>query len=62
MRENASGLAAPFEHEDDDEHEDESNNPREKTRNPTIVPGLTFSFKQRSSPESFRGCCQSQKQ
>jgi hypothetical protein len=24
VRESASGLAAPFEHEDDDEHEDES--------------------------------------
>jgi hypothetical protein len=31
VRESASGLAAPF------EHEDESKNPREKTRNPTIV-------------------------
>ena len=31
VRESASGLAAPFEDEDDDEHEDEIENPREKT-------------------------------
>ena len=29
--ESASGLAAPFEDEDDDEHEDEIENPRKKT-------------------------------
>ena len=29
--ESASGLAAPFENEDDDEHEDEIENPRKKT-------------------------------
>jgi len=30
-RESASGLAVPFEDEDDDEHEDEIENPRKKT-------------------------------
>jgi hypothetical protein len=30
VRESASGLAAPFEDEDDDEHEDEIENPTEK--------------------------------
>jgi len=31
VRESASGLAAPFEDEDDDEREDEIENPRKKT-------------------------------
>jgi len=31
VRKSASGLAAPFEDEDDDEHEDEIENPRKKT-------------------------------